>query len=219
MSKTVRMVAEVLLDKCTGCALCLYVCPTVALSLRDRTAADPTGPGSRRVAHLVERDCYNAQNCLEICPDDAIVMHELAEPFVVGLDVAAADEAAVADLCARAGMHPKQPICFCAETRAGEIAAAILLGAHSPEAVSLRTAARTGCTELCQQPILRLLEAGGHPNPPRNPARGFQWYGLAARALDLVDESGHVRSDITERYPQQRIDGDVQAMLGNFAEA
>ena len=36
MAKVVRMVAEILADKCTGCALCVYVCPTVAITLRDR---------------------------------------------------------------------------------------------------------------------------------------------------------------------------------------
>lgn len=216
MTKTVRMVAEVLLDKCTGCALCVYVCPTVALSLRTRTGDDPVGPGTRRVAELVETDCYNAQNCLEICPEEAIVMHELAEPFVVGVDRNSVDGETVARLCAAAGMHPKQPICLCAEVNAGEIAAAIQLGASTPEDVSLMTGARTGCTEICVQPILELLRAAGHADPPRNPPRGFQWYGLAATGFDLLDDSKRVRPEIVEAFSHYRIESDLQAMMGNF---
>ena len=219
MSKTVRMVAEVVLDNCTGCALCVYVCPTVALSLRNRTADDPVGPGTRRVAELVEADCYNAQNCLEICPDEAIVMHELTEPFVVGVDPTVVDRDAIGRICEEAGYHPKQPICFCAEIRAGELAAAILLGASTPEEVSLMTGARTGCTELCQQPILRLLAAAGHVDPPRNPPRGFQWYGVGARVFDLLDVTGHVDPEIVARYPTYLIDKDLQALQGNFEES
>src|SRR6266545_6719409 len=52
-------------------ARCVYVCPTVALTSRNRTADDPVGPGSRRVAELAEADCHNAQNCLVSCPEDA----------------------------------------------------------------------------------------------------------------------------------------------------
>ncbi len=220
MAKTVRMVAEVLLDSCTGCGLCLNVCPTVALTLRDRTAEDPVGPGTRRVAELAEPDCYNAQNCVEICPEDALAMHELAEPFRVGTDISAVTREAIGELCRAAGMHPKQPVCFCADTNAAEVAAAILLGADSPQDVSLRTGARTGCTELCQQPVLRLLAAGGHPDPPRNPPRGYQWYGLAATSAELVDETtGHVRPEVAAQYPGYRLDRDVQALRGNFEEA
>lgn len=50
MTKTVRMVAEILAEKCTGCALCVYVCPTVAITLRNRL---PDEPGThRRIAEV-----------------------------------------------------------------------------------------------------------------------------------------------------------------------
>ena len=54
--KTVRMVAEIVAERCTGCALCVYVCPTVALTLRDRRA-DEAGT-HRRIVELAEPDCY-----------------------------------------------------------------------------------------------------------------------------------------------------------------
>lgn len=213
--KTVRMVAEIITESCTGCALCVYVCPTVALTLRDRRA-DEAGT-HRKIAELAETDCYNAQNCLEICPDEAIVMHPLAEPFTVGVDPSSADPEAVRALCRAAGIGTRQLICMCAETTGEELAAAVLAGATSPEAISLATGARTGCTELCHQPILHLLAAAGHGDASRNPARGFQWYGLAARALDLVD-GDTVPPELLEEYAQYPLASDMRALLGDFSE-
>ncbi len=209
------MVAEIVADRCTGCALCVYVCPTVALTLRDRR---PDEAGThRRVAELADPDCYNAQNCLEICPEDAIVMHQRAEPFTVGTDPASADGDQIRALCAAAGIGAKQLICMCAETTGAELAAAVLNGAHSPEAVSLATGARTGCTELCHQPILALLAAAGHGDAARNPARGFQWYGIAATALGLLAE-GELAHDVRERFAHYPIESDLRVLGGDFGE-
>lgn len=216
MAKVVRMVAEILTEQCTGCALCVYVCPTATITLRPRR---PDEPGdSRRVAELVETDCYNAQNCLEICPDDAIAMHSLPEPFRVGVDMSTADRDAAKLLCRSAGVAPKQLICMCAETNAEEIAVAIVAGATSPEAVSLATGARTGCTELCHQPILALLAAAGRADLPHHPPRGFQWYGLAGRAIDLVDDHGSASDDVVERYPVYPLASDLRVLKGDFTE-
>jgi Fe-S-cluster-containing hydrogenase component 2 len=209
------MVAEIVAESCTGCALCVYVCPTVALTLRDRRSDEPGT--HRRIADLAEPDCYNAQNCLEICPDDAIVMLPLDEPFTVGTDPAAADPTAVKALCQSAGIGTKQLICMCAETTGEELAAAVLTGAHTPEAISLATGARTGCTELCHQPILQLLAAAGHGDEPRNPPRGFQWYGLAARALDLLDGDA-VPDELLLAYPQFPLESDLRVLGGDFGE-
>jgi Fe-S-cluster-containing hydrogenase component 2 len=216
MAKVVRMVAEIIAEKCTGCALCVYVCPTVAISLRDRR---PDEPGThRRIVDLIESECYNAQNCLEICPDDAIVMRRLDEPFTVGFDASTVDVAEVKALCRSAGVPGKGLICMCAETTGEEIAAAVLAGAHSPEAVSLATGARTGCTELCHQPILQILAAAGHGDAPRHPARGFQWYGIAARALDLVDGEGRSDDTLLTQYSQFPLASDLRVMQGDFSE-
>jgi Pyruvate/2-oxoacid:ferredoxin oxidoreductase delta subunit len=215
VTKVVRMVAQILADQCTGCALCVYVCPTVALTLRDRRVDEPAG--SRKIAELAETDCYNAQNCMEVCPDEAIVMHPLAEPFWVGVDVTTADREATKALCRAAGVGTKQLICMCAETNGEELAAAILAGAHSPEAVSLATGARTGCTELCHQPILQLLAAAGHGDLPRHPARGFQWYGIAGRAADL-SAGDAVSSDLVEEFSQFPLLSDLRALSGDFSE-
>ncbi len=199
MPKRVRMVAEVIGERCTGCKLCVQVCPTVALSMRDRREDEP-GPG-RRIAELDGDACYNAQTCFEICPENAIAMHELAEPFDVELDRTGIDEAAVEALCLRAGHPASRTICLCTDTTAGELAAAILAGARGPEEVSLKTGARTGCVELCLQPILDLLAAAGHADVPKNPPNGFQWYGHSATLFEQVRPDGTFADELVEAYP------------------
>jgi len=216
MTKIVRMVAEVVSDRCTGCALCVYVCPTAALELRDRVPGD--AGRSRRVAVLSPAECYNAQNCLEICPDDAIVMHPLETPFRVGVDASTADKDAVRELCRAAGIGVKQLICMCAETTGEELAAAVLAGADSPEAVSLATGARTGCTELCHQPIVALVAAAGFGDRPPRVPRGFQSYGLAARATDLASDDGTVDEALLEQYAHYPLASDLRALQGDFGE-
>ena len=141
MPKRVRMLAEILCNKCTGCRRCAQVCPTVAITMRERSSAD--GGKGRLVAVMRDEACYNAQACLEICPDQAIVMHEVEKPFDVGMDMEAVDMKAVNDLCSTAGYAAPREICFCTPTTAGEVAAAILAGADAPAKVALITGIRT----------------------------------------------------------------------------
>jgi bacterioferritin-associated ferredoxin len=75
------------------------------------------------------------------------------------VEVSQSDPRLIAELCQEAHLHPKSIVCFCTTTRAEEIGAAILQGAKTPEEISSRTGARTGCSVLCIQPIFRLLEA------------------------------------------------------------
>lgn len=210
MGKIVTMVARVVGDNCTGCSLCVFVCPTVALALRPRSEDEP-GPG-RLIAELDAAACYNSQNCLEICPDEAIIMERLEEPFEVAVDASTADTDEVTNLCLRAGLLPDQRVCYCTETDADEIAAAILAGADSPEKVSLTTGARTGCTEICHHPVMRLLDAAGHGDAPLNPPRGFQWYGITGRLIDSAGEDGTVDESLAERYPRYPIQKDLNLM-------
>jgi ferredoxin len=210
MGKIVTMVASVIGGNCTGCSLCVFVCPTVALSLRARTDEEP-GPG-RRIAELDAAACYNSQNCLEICPDEAIVMERLDQPFEVGFDASVADPDEVLNLCLRAGLLPDQRVCYCTETDADELAAAILAGADSPERLSLATGARTGCTEICHHPVMRLLEAAGHGDAPLNPPRGFQWYGITGRLIDRAADDGTIEEGFAEDYPAYPIQKDLNLM-------
>jgi Pyruvate/2-oxoacid:ferredoxin oxidoreductase delta subunit/bacterioferritin-associated ferredoxin len=207
MPKRVRMVAEVIPENCTGCRLCVQVCPTVALSMRERRSDEP-GPG-KHVAQLDGEACYNAQTCFEICPDSAIVMHELETPFDVGFDWKSVDEQAVEKLCAKAGYPPRRSICMCTDTSAGEIAAAIVAGATGPEQVSLMTGARTGCVELCLQPILDFLAAAGHADVPKQPKNGFQWYGHSATLFEQIRADGSFPEEIAEEFARFELEREM----------
>jgi len=94
----------------------------------------------------------------------------------------------------------------------------VLNGAHTPEAVSLATGARTGCTELCHQPIVALLAAAGHGDLPHNPPRGFQWYGIAARAVDMVGDDGMAPAEMLQQYAQYPLASDLRVLQGDFSE-
>ncbi len=54
-----------------------------------------------------------------------------------------------------------QWLCLCTATRAREGAAAIILGAKTPEDMALMTGIRSGCTVYCAMMSLRLLKGAG----------------------------------------------------------
>lgn len=211
MPKQVRLVAKIITENCTGCRLCEQVCPTVAIGMRPR---GPDEPGkSRNIAELDAAACYNAQGCLELCDDDAIEMVELEEPFDVGFGIQdKVDSDAVKALCKKAGYSPAMRICVCTDTSAGDIAAAVIDGADTPEGISLATAARTGCQELCLQPMLRILAKAGHTDIPRNPKTGFQWYGDSAILWDQIQADGTMPEALKEHYPHYPIETEFADM-------
>jgi len=172
--KTVTLLAKVDNQKCTACRTCERVCPVLAIKVVDRQALVDT-----------ER-CRGCANCEQRCPSAAITMIKREEPLMVGVDVNSVDYGEIVALCAAARLHPEQHVCYCVGTRAEEVAAAILLGAKTPEEVSLATGVRTGCTIECIQPVLRLLEAAGCELQP--PKGGWQWYGRTATAWDLPED-------------------------------
>jgi Pyruvate/2-oxoacid:ferredoxin oxidoreductase delta subunit/bacterioferritin-associated ferredoxin len=175
--RIVRMLAVVDPEKCTGCTICDRVCPTLAIQ-------------TDRKAHLaaVEADrCSGCPACEQRCPEGAISLSVRQRPFELEVKVPPQDRARVHEICRTARFHPEQTICFCTGTRADELAAAILQGAHTPEELSARTGVRTGCTVECHQPILRLLEAAGvKPVPPKG---GWQWYGRTVTAWEIPEET------------------------------
>jgi NADPH-dependent glutamate synthase beta subunit-like oxidoreductase/NAD-dependent dihydropyrimidine dehydrogenase PreA subunit/bacterioferritin-associated ferredoxin len=111
-------------------------------------------------------DCRGCANCEQRCPAAAITIEPREQPFTVGVDPNEFSGAEILQICTRARVHPQQVVCYCTNTTAGEIAAAILKGARTPEDVSRATGARTGCTVLCIQSILKLLEAAGQSLTP-----------------------------------------------------
>lgn len=51
-------------DTCTGCKLCVRICPTRAIEFI---------PGEKKVKIFISRCCFCAQ-CVDICPVDALAM-------------------------------------------------------------------------------------------------------------------------------------------------
>jgi NAD(P)H-nitrite reductase large subunit len=105
-------------------------------------------------------------------------------------------------------MHPKQIVCYCTNTTAGEIAAAILQGAKTPEDISRTTGARTGCTVLCIQSIVRLLQAAGRAAVPRET---HQCYGKTVTVWEADTET-------MDRYEAggYRFQEDMRVLEGAF---
>lgn len=198
MPRRVSMVAEIIGDNCTGCRLCEQVCPTVAITMRKRKEGE-TGPG-KNIAVMHDEHCYNIQACLEICPDEAIVMRELDEPFDVDVDVSSVDQGEMVALCKKAGLPPGMVVCPCTTTTAAELAAAVLKGASTPDKLSRMTGVRTGCSELCLQPMFDILAAGGHTEMERNPRSGFQWYGRAGDLFSVMQPDGTFSEEIEEKF-------------------
>jgi NADPH-dependent glutamate synthase beta subunit-like oxidoreductase/bacterioferritin-associated ferredoxin len=135
--------------------------------------------------HYNAEYCRGCTNCEQRCPASAITIERLERPVWVGVDPGEFNAKEILQICTRARMHPQQTVCYCTNTTAGEIAAAILKGASSPEAISRMTGVRTGCTVLCIQSILKLLESSGQT---LTPTPTHQYY---ARTITLweVDET------------------------------
>ncbi len=173
--KTVRLLAVVDPAKCTGCTICDRVCPTLAIKT-DRKL---------HLASVDEARCSGCPACEQRCPEGAIHVVVRERPFHMGVEVPPADRVQVDAICRKAKFHPEQLVCYCTATRADEVAAAILQGAHTPEEISYRTGVRTGCTVECLQPMLRLLDAAGiFPKPPPG---GWQWYGKTVTAWEIPE--------------------------------
>jgi len=171
--KTITTLAVVDKDKCVGCKTCYSVCPVLAIKMNDKKAV------------VDENLCFGCNNCEQRCPEYAITMVPRPVPRAVKMDVERFEKDSIMALCTKAKFHPEQVVCFCTGTRAGEIAAAIKDGAKSPEEVSQKTGARTGCKVLCIAPILRLLYAAGIvPDQPD----GIQWCGNTPTLWDISEE-------------------------------
>lgn len=175
--RVINMFAEVDPVKCTGCRTCERVCPTLSIKV--------SGGKDKKKADVNLRTCVGCGACSERCQFGAVILKNLDVPRTIKVDTKAVDGKKITDLCLRAKLHPEQVVCFCTGTRAEEVAAAILLGASSPEEISRTVGARTGCKVECIQPILRLLVAAGKELKPVE--EGWQWYGLTPTIWDIPE--------------------------------
>lgn len=192
--KTVKVQAQVDQELCTGCRTCERVCPVYAAEL-------VKGDDGFRVDIDLSL-CVGCWNCEQRCPEHAIAMVP-CEPFDLGTDVSRFDYEQIKALCRQARFHPKQLVCYCTATRAEELAAAILDGASSPDALVRATGVGSGCGIECNQTILRFLEAAGRSFQRRKGS--YQWYGRTMTNWE-------VPSAVKDKYAGFRFDSDRELM-------
>ncbi len=188
--KVVDLRPQVDMELCKGCKNCEMVCPVYAVKVSRK--------GKKVRVDLDEERCVGCWNCEQRCPEHAIEMVP-CEPRTLSTDVSQFDYAEIEELCRKARFHPKQAVCYCTASRAEEIAAAILAGAKTPDAIVLATGVGAGCGIECNQPILRFLEAAGCIF--ERPKNSHQWYGRTCTAWDVPEA-------VKESYPVFRFDGD-----------
>lgn len=192
--KTVKVQAKVNQELCTGCRTCEKVCPVYAAELV-----------KEKKGFHVDIDlslCVGCWNCEQRCPEHAIVMVP-CEPFDIGTDVSLYDYGQIQALCRKAHFHPKQLVCYCTATRAEELAAAILGGAASPDALVRATGVGSGCGIECNQTILRFLEAAGIAWERRKGS--YQWMGRTMTNWEVPDE-------VKQKHASFRFDSDREIM-------
>ena len=188
--KTVSLHAKVNMELCSGCKNCEMVCPVYAVKVHRQ---------KKNISVDIDATkCVGCWNCEQRCPEHAIEMVP-CEPYVLGTDVSKFDYRKITELCRKARFHPKQLVCYCTASRAEELAAAIMAGVRTPDALVLATGVGAGCGIECNQPIMRFLEAAGLVF--ERPKTGYQWYGRTATAWDVPEE-------IRSAYPVFRFDGD-----------
>lgn len=195
MSYKTSSVAQVHDAACVGCTVCANVCPSEAITMVDRLAV------------VDESRCVGCPKCMEAClPYGAISLAPDPDPKTLGLPVADWDHEAVEALCAQARVASFFPICVCTGTTAGEVAAAIVRGAETPEDLTLATGVRSVCAIWCLSGVLRLLEA--HGVELDRPAKDYRIY------TDSVTEVAiwTITDEVADKYPEHFLHQDRSAV-------
>ncbi len=198
--KVVDVHSKVNMELCKGCKTCEMVCPVYAIKVKKRD--------DEIQVDLDDNKCVGCWNCEQRCPEHAIEMVQ-CEPYVLGTDVSQFDYKEIEALCRKARFHPKQGVCYCSGSRAEELAAAILGGATTPDAVVRATGIGAGCGIECNQPIQRFLEAAGLSY--ERPKKSWQWYGRTTTAWEISPA-------VKEGYPVFRFEDD-RKLLDHIADA
>lgn len=178
---------------CRICRKCEDICPAAAISLAREGKKMAVDPGR----------CIDCQRCMDACPENAITMLPRESDRVLRVDLAGLDPEEIKRLCRRAGLAPGEAVCACSFITARELAAAVLLGARTPEDVCAMTGVRRGCGIYCLVNVFKILEAGGVTPEERIKSR------LYHHPLDPLDIPEERLREIDARFPQFRLLEDV----------
>ena len=182
--RKVHSMAEVDPSKCRGDRICENVCSTGAIRVVEKKAV------------VDSRKCAACLKCMDSCPEGAIRAIPRPQPLLLTVDPTQVDPDELRELCRKAHLTPEDVICPCTLTKAGEVAAAILKGARTPEDVSMMTGVRTACGMWCMALVQELLRAYGLE---LNPPKGFHWYEVDVGLWNLPDE-------VVGKYPEYRLE-------------
>ena len=180
--KIARFVSRVDPEKCNGDKRCEKHCPSGAIKVVEKIAA------------VQEDRCVACGKCKEVCREDAVEMVRRDLPLTIAFDVESVDPEKIQALCTQAGLLPDLALCACTGTTVGEIAAAVISGARSPEDVVVGTGAGSGCGIYCMAVIFKLFACAG-VQIPKDP----RWNNLALTSRDVSEE-------IAKKYPEYHFD-------------
>jgi NAD-dependent dihydropyrimidine dehydrogenase PreA subunit len=176
--KIVQFVCRVDTGRCNGDKRCERLCPSGAIKVVEK------------IAVVQEDRCVACGKCSEVCREAAVEMVRRIQPLRIECDVGSVEQENIQTLCAEAGLLPDLPLCACTATTVGEIAAAIIGGAKSPEDVVVRTGAGSGCGIYCMAVIFKLFACAG-VKIPKDP----RWNNLPLTSRDISEE-------IAKKYPE-----------------
>ena len=182
--RRVHSVAQVDPARCIGDRICENICPTGAIRMVNKKAV------------VDDERCAACLKCIDYCEEGAIRLLPRLQPLLLKVDPSDVDSDQLEALCRRAQLHPEDVICPCTSTSAGEVAAAILKGARTPEEVSRMTGVRTACGMWCMALVQELLRAQGLKITP---PKGFKWYEVETALWNVPDE-------VIRKYPEYRLE-------------
>lgn len=130
--------------------------------------------------------CIDCGLCWEHCSHEAITMRVLEQPIIHQTPLAPPERnQELFEICRKAHVYPEECICYCSLTSAAEIISAILAGAHTLEDLALATGVRGGCSFYCSQELLRIFDAAGYPQTPRDDG---SWYKIDTNLWTITEE-------------------------------
>jgi ferredoxin len=183
--KVVKFVSVVDEQKCIGDKRCENLCPAGAIKV------------VQKIAKVNGNRCVACGKCADICDEDAVFLARRDNPMTIRFDVDSVDAGQIQSLCKSASLLPDLLVCACTGTLAGEVAAAVISGARSPEDIVVMTGAGSGCGIYCMGVIFKLFQAAGIRIPEDS-----RWNNLPLTAADVPEE-------VTQKYPEYYFRGRI----------